>query len=185
MNYAMKMKTPRGEMAMNLKTVTLYPDKSFTEISVMGMKLKRVIKGEKGYMNQMGQKRNIPEDQIMEGRFSRMYDIIHKTDQYSFQYLKEAEVNQQKYQVIYLTSKEQKGRWAKLYINKKTLLVDINESMSGQGLVKNVSSNYKKVKGIPFAHKTLVYTDGKKSRDITVKSVVVNPRVDKSLFKLE
>jgi hypothetical protein len=185
MLYKMKMNTPRGEMAVDVKTITQYPDKSFSELTVMGMKLTQVVNGLKGVMNQMGQKRNLSVDQIKEGKFTRTYDMVNKTARYSFQYIKETMVDKQPYHLIYMTGQDYPGKWAKLYINKKTLLVDVVETMGSQGLMKTVNSDYKKVSGIPFAHRTIAYVNGKKSRDVTIKSIKVNPRVDQKIFKVE
>lgn len=185
MLYKMKMITPRGEMAMDVKTITQYPDKSFSELTVMGMKLTQVINGLKGVMNQMGQKRKLTVDQIKEGKFTRTYDMVTNTDRYSFQYLKETMVDGQPCHVLYMTGQDYPGKWAKLYVNKTTLLVDVVETMGSQGLMKTVNSEYKKVGGIPFAHRTIVYVNGKKSRDVTVQSIKVNPKVDPKIFKVE
>ena len=127
------------------------------------------------------------EKQIFRNWFGELYDVFNSKDKYKFQYLKEAEVNKKKYDVIYVF--DSKKNWVKFYINKKTKLIEITEkiqNMMGQeGIVRVYSSNFKKVKGIFFAFKTEMFMKDKKVIDAVTKSVKVNPRVDRSIFILK
>ncbi|MCK4944629.1 MAG: insulinase family protein [Candidatus Aminicenantes bacterium] len=179
--------TPQGTFQLSMRSVVLYPDKSYQEIIVMGMKMETIINGTKGVRKQMGQEHPIPEKDIINDRFGDVYDIVHSKGKYKFQYLKETEINKKKYDVIYIF--DAKKNWVKFYINKKTRFIEITEkigNMMGQkGILKVYNSDFKKVNGIPFAYKTEIFMKDKKVVSATVKSMKVNSKVDTSLFNLK
>jgi zinc protease len=178
------VKTPQGTFPIATKTTVMYPDKSHTEMKVMGMKMESIVNGKKGIRKQMGREIPITEKQILKSRFGDLFDVFNSTDKYKFQYLKEAEVNKKKYDVIYAFDSQK--NWVKFYINKQSKLIEITEkigNMMGQeGVIKICRSDFRKVKGIPFAFKTEIFLKDKKVMDSVVKSVKVNPKVDRSLF---
>ncbi len=182
--FDMDMSIQGRQMTLGMNSTSLYPDKSYTEISIMGMKMKRVVNGNNGIMNQMGQERPIPEKQIKDGRFGDEYDMCHNRKNYKFQYLKEVKEKGTIYDVIYIFNSDKK--WKKLYINKKTSLIEMTESMSTQpmmvGLTKTINSDFKVIKGIPFAFKSKTILKDKVVSSITVKSVKVNIKVDNKIF---
>jgi hypothetical protein len=175
------------EMQMGLKSLTYYPDKRHVEISVMGMKIFRIINGKKGILNQMGQKRVISAEEIEKDNFGNIYDIFNSKDKYKFQYLKEAEIEGRKYDVIYIF--DAKKNWVKFFINKATGFIDREEKISrmpGQtGVAREIKSDFKIVKGIPYATKTEIFVKDKKVGEVIVKEIKVNPKVDLSIFKIE
>jgi len=186
--YDMTMNIPgRGNMTLGMKTSMVYPDKTYTEISVMGMKMTEVVNGNKGIMNQMGRKIKLGKKQLEERRFGTEYDMYHNHKNYKFQYLKEVKIKGKTYDLIYVFNSDKK--WKKIFINKKTGLIEITESMSKQapmiGVIRSVSSNFKTIKGIPFAFKEETLFKNKVVRTVNMKSVKVNPRIDKKLFVLE
>ena len=107
MNMSMQGRT----FNMGITSSNLYPDKVYVEISVMGMKMERIINGKKGLIKQMGQERPISEKDIEKGKFSSLFDVFNYQDKYKFQYLKEKEIKGVKYDVIYLF--DAKKNWAK------------------------------------------------------------------------
>jgi zinc protease len=184
-NAKMTMQGRTFEMA--LKTSIIHPDKFHTEVSVMGMKMYRIINGKKGVMNQMGQKRPIPEKDIEKGVFGDFYDVFNAKDKYKFQYLKEEQIDGKTFDIIYIFDADK--NWVKFFVNRETGLIEMQEKIEevpGQtGVGRRVSSDFKTIRGIPFAFKSVTTIKDKPVREIMVKEIKVNPGIDPSLFKIE
>ncbi|MEN8222875.1 MAG: pitrilysin family protein [Acidobacteriota bacterium] len=178
-----------GPRSFNLEQslTVVYPDKIYSETKVMGMTMKRVVNGKKGYMTQMGQRKELTEEEIEESGFAGLYDIFHSKGKYKFQYLRTEEIKGISYDVVYITG--QKDKWVKFFINNRTGLIEIKEkieNIGGQkGLGRIYLSLFKKQKGISFPFKTEIFMKDKKVVDITMKKVVINSIIDKSLFKVD
>jgi hypothetical protein len=186
--YDMVMTIPgRGNMTLGMKTSMVFPNKTYTEISVMGMKMTEIINGNSGIMNQMGRKIKLGKKQLEERRFGTEYDMYHNRKNYKFQYLKDVKIKGKTYQLIYVFNSDKK--WEKIFINKKTGIIEITESVSKQapmiGIIRSVKSNFKIIKGIPFAFKEEVSFKGKVVRTVNMKLVKVNPKINNKLFVLE
>lgn len=180
--------TMRGrKMDMSLHTQQVYPDKTHVEITVMGMKMKQIINGDKGIMDQMGRKIPLPAEDLKKGRFGTIYSVINEPGKYKFQYLKEEKIKDNVYDVIYIFDNEK--NWVKYFVNRKTGYVEIQEKMQKLGaadaLTRIVNSDYKVIKGIPYAFKTEFIQKGKTVRSITTKEAVINPKIDPAIFKIE
>jgi len=187
-SFTMSMKVRGMQMSMEMNHSMIYPDKSYTEISVMGMKMTEVIDGKKGVMNQMGRKMPITAKTIKSRRFGREYDMYHNMKDYKFQYLKNVKIKGVTYSVVYITKSNNK-EWKKLFINKETGYIEITESMSHQpnavGVIRTVSSDFRVVSGIPFDFKSEVYFKGKVIQTMVVKSIEVNPKIDEKIFTIK
>jgi zinc protease len=174
-------------IAFESKSTVLFPNKSYTETLVMGTKFERIINGKKGVTRQMGQERPVSEEDIEERKFGDFYNILNTKEDYNFQYLREEEIEGKRYHVIYIS--DAKMNWMKWYINQETQLREIGEQVSkipGQtGIARTVLSDYKMIKGIPFAFKRVTFVKGQKVSDVTIKEIKVNPKVDLSIFELK
>lgn len=183
----MKMTMMGRTMPMAVKSVILYPEKRYAEISVMGMKIERIINGKKGLMKQMGQETPMAEKDIEKEKFGTLYDIFHSKDKYRFQYLWEKEIDGKRYDVVYIFDAQK--NWKKIFINKETGFIEIEEKLTrlpGQaGVEREVKSDFRIINGVPFAFKSETVVKDKKVVELTVKEVKVNPKVDLSLFKIE
>jgi len=179
--------TPQGELMMSTKSTQLLPDKNHVFASVMGMNIERIINGTKGISRQMGQERPITQEEIEKDKFGDLYYMYLEKDKYQFQYLKEEEIDGKKYDVIYITDINK--NWAKFFVNKTTLLVDIEEKLSNlpwlSGLSRTVNTEYKEVNGISIPHKLETTVNGKKATQMIIKEVKINVPVDSALFSLE
>jgi zinc protease len=173
--------------SIGTKSIALYPDKYYNEISIMGMKVEVIIDGDKGLMRQMGQEQPLPGKDIAENRFSDLYFILNAAEKYKFQYLKETEIEGKKYDVIYIFDAEK--NWLKLFIDKKTGLIEIEEKLSDlpdvSGVAREIKSDFKTIDGIPFAFKSVTFVEGKKVGGTNTKEVRVNSAVDRTIFQFE
>lgn len=174
-------------LALESKTTVLFPDKSYTEMLVMGIKIERIVNGKKGVARQMGQERPVSEKDIEKRKFGDLHHILNTKEDYKFQYLREEEIEGKTYHVIYIS--DAKKNWMKWYINQETLLREIGEQVSnmpGQtGIARTVLSDFKIIKGIPFAFKRVTFVKDQKVSDVTIKEIKVNPKVDPSIFDLK
>lgn len=182
-----KMTISGRTFAVGVKSVTIFPDKYFNEMSIMGMKIQVIAAGDKGVMRQMGQERPLPRKDIEETRFGDLYHIFNSKGIYKFQYLKEAEIEGKKYDVIYLF--DAKKNWVKLFINKETGLIEIEEKVSKlpgmSGIAREIKRDFKTIAGIPFAHKSETFVKDKKVGESVIKEIKVNPKIDETIFKLD
>lgn len=181
------MTMPQGTFNLGIKSTTVYPDKFFNEMTIMGMKIETIINGDEGIMRQMGQERAMDAKQIKDNLFGGMYDLLHSKGKYSFQYLKEQEIDGEKYDVIYIF--DEAKNWKKIFVNQKTGYIDIEEKVSKMpgtsGVAREINSEFKVVDGIPFAQKSETFVGDKKVMSVVVKEVTVNPKVDPTIFKIE
>ncbi len=171
-------------ISIGVKTTRVFPDKTYSEMSVMGMKMVQIINGSKGSMEQMGKKMEIPAEKIEKDKFGDYYTIFATKNDYSFQYLKEEQQEGKTYDVLYITDAQK--NWVKYFVNKATGLIEIEESMSevpGQsGVARKVLSDFKMVSGIPFAFKEETFVKEKKAMEQTISTIAVNPKVDMAIF---
>ncbi len=181
------MVLPQGTFSMTIKSVVAYPDKFLNEMTIMGMKIMTIINGDKGSVNQMGQKQPMDTAQIKDNLFGSLYDLLNAKGKYNFQYLKEQEIDGNMYDVIYIFDSGK--NWKKIFVNKQTGYIDIEEKLSKMpgtsGVAREINSDFKVVAGIPFAHMSETFVGGKKIMSITVKEIKVNPKVDPALFTIE
>jgi zinc protease len=178
---------PQGTFTLSNKALTLYPDKRYVESTIMGMKIVTVINGDQGVVRRMGQSTPMSAEQIGDQTFGSFYDMIHSPDKYSFQYLREEKVDGKAYDVIYVF--DQKRNWQKMFVNRETGLLEIEEKLSRipgtGGIAREIKSEFQTVSGLPIAHKSETFIKDKKVISYTVKEVEVNPQVDLTLFNLE
>ncbi len=176
---------------MGSKTIALYPDKFYSEISIMGgmMKMEYIIDGKKGVLKQAGKEQPLPVEEIEKNLFGDLYDIFSPFEKgkYSFQYLEEEKLDGKTYDVIYIF--DTRNHWVKFFINRETRLIEMEEKLAnlpGQsGIARTVYSDFRIIKGIPFAFKSQAYVKDKIVMEESVKKIEVNPRVDINLFKIE
>lgn len=185
--YDAKLTTPQGTFQATASTISLFPDKSCTETTIMGMKITRIINGNRGIINQMGKEMSLSKDQIERERFSSFYRIFNQQKEYDFQYLPEQTIKDKKYQVVYVFDNQ--GNWLKLYINQKMARIEITEKIEdilGQsGVARTILSDFKKVKGTIFAFSRETYIKNKKIIEISIKEIQVNPKINPGIFKIK
>lgn len=182
----MKITMMGQNVDMAIKTVSLYPDKIFIEVSFMGMKIPTVINGKKGVTKTMSQEQILSEEEISQRLFGDLYDIFHAKGKYKFQYLWEKEINSKKYDVLYAFDKN--NNWIKYFIDKETGLNTIEEKVSHApgmaGISRTVNSDFKFIKGIPVPYNSETFINDKKMIELKLKEVKVNQPVDTSLFTI-
>lgn len=183
----MKMKRNGMDITMSIVQTDLLPDKSHSEISVMGMKMVRIVNGKKGVNRVMGQEQPISEEEIDAEKSGDIEEMLKSIDDYNFQYLGQETVDGKKYDVIYTTDK--KENWTKLFIGTDSHLVEIQEKVSrvpgANGVSRIISSDFKTIDGYPYATNTKIFLNNEQAVEITIKNVVLNPQVDPALFDIE
>ncbi|MDY0296106.1 MAG: pitrilysin family protein [Acidobacteriota bacterium] len=185
----MKMSMPQGTFEVNLETITRFPDKRYTAMTIMGMKMETVINRDKGIVRRMGQSQPLPREQVEAGQFGSMHHMASHMDAYRFQILEPATVDGTTYDVVYVTPADGKDKWRKFYFNRDNGRMEIQEQLSqvpgNAGVAREINSDFRVISGIPFAFKSISKVKDKTVAEVTVKSVEVNGPVDESLFKLE
>jgi hypothetical protein len=142
-----------------------------SEQSVMGQKMVQVFDGEKGYMDQMGQKMDIPADKVAELKKGKVIDALGY-DPANFKTVTKEKIDGKDYNV--LTS--DKG---KFYFDAATGL--LYKSTSGEGTA--VMKSYMSVGGIQFPE--VIEAEGK-GQKVTIKTnkVLINTDVTDADFKI-
>lgn len=141
-----------------------------SEQSMMGQKMVQVFDGEKGYMDQMGQKMDIPADKLPELKKSKVIDALGY-DAANFKTVNVEKVDGKDYNV--LTS--DKGSF---YFDAATGLLYKTDAKEGKAIVKS----YMTVDGIQFPAEIEAEGNGQK---VTIKTtkVVLNSGVTDADFK--
>jgi hypothetical protein len=155
------------EVAMTTKKMG---NKFRSEQSVMGQKMIQVFDGEKGYMDQMGQKMDIPADKIPELKKSKVIDALGY-DAANFKTVNVEKIDGKDYNV--LTSDK-----CKFYFDTATGLLFKSETAEGKAFVKS----YMTVDGIQFPADIEAEGGGQKIAIKTTK-VVLNSGVTDADFK--
>ncbi|MDR6516447.1 hypothetical protein [Chryseobacterium camelliae] len=156
---------------MEISMVTKKMGNKFrSEQSVMGQKVVQVFDGEKGYLDQMGQKIDIPADKIAELKKSKVIDALGY-DASSFKEVTVEKIDGKDYNV--LTS--DKG---KFYFDAATGLLYKSGMAEGSAVMKS----YMTVDGIKFPE--VIEAEGK-GQQVTIKTtkVTVNSGVTDADFK--
>jgi len=141
-----------------------------SEQSVMGQKMIQVFDGEKGYMDQMGQKMDIPADKIAELKKSKVIDAL-AYDASTFKTVSVEKIDGKDYNVL----SSDKG---KFYFDAATGLLYKSETKEGNAFVKS----YMTVDGIQFPADIEAEGGGQKVAIKTTK-VVLNSGVTDADFK--
>lgn len=155
------------EVAMTTKKMG---NKFRSEQSVMGQKMVQVFDGEKGYMDQMGQKMDIPADKIAELKKSKVMDALGY-DAATFTTVNVEKIDGKDYNVL----SSDKG---KFYFDAATGLLYKSETKEGNAFVKS----YMTVDGIQFPADIEAEGGGQKVAIKTTK-VVLNSGVTDADFK--
>lgn len=155
------------EVAMTTKKMG---NKFRSEQSVMGQKMVQVFDGEKGYMDQMGQKMDIPADKIAELKKSKVIDALGY-DAATFTTVNVEKIDGKDYNVL----SSDKG---KFYFDAATGLLYKSETKEGNAFVKS----YMTVDGIQFPADIEAEGGGQKVAIKTTK-VVLNSGVTDADFK--
>lgn len=155
------------EIAMTTKKMG---NKFRSEQSVMGQKMIQVFDGEKGYMDQMGQKMDIPADKIAELKKSKVIDAL-AYDASNFKTVNVEKIDGKDYNVL----SSDKG---KFYFDAATGLLYKSETKEGNAFVKS----YMTVDGIQFPADIEAEGGGQKVAIKTTK-VVLNSGVTDADFK--
>ncbi|MCP5048132.1 MAG: insulinase family protein [bacterium] len=175
------------KIAMVIKSTQLFPGKNHVEVSVMGMKFYTIFDGKKGMSIQMGKKTVMPEEDVEKSTFGNIYDLFTSKDKHKVQYLKEEKIDGKTYDVLYIF--DAKKNWKKLFVNRDSGLMEIEEEVAklpGQsGVARKIKSDFKTVKGIPVSFSSKTFVKDKVVMEVKVKDVKVNPTVDPSIFKTD
>jgi zinc protease len=182
-----KMTISGRVLPIGIKNISLFPDKNYNEMSIMGMKIEVVVNGDNGMMKQMGQVKPLPEKDIADSRFSDLYFIFNNQETYKFQYLKETKIDKKIYDVLYLFDAQK--NWIKLFINKETRLIEIEETVSKlpgtSGITRKIKSDFRIISGIPFAFKSETFIKDKRVGETIIKKIKVNSPVDTAIFHID
>ncbi len=182
-----ELKMMGRNFSVETDSYTQYPDRSYTLTKVMGMKIERIIDGNKGVMKQMGQSKPISSKEIKKGDFASIYDIYKNYKKYKFQFLKTEKIGNSVYDIIYIFTSG--DNWVKFFINRKSHLIEFKEKIDNiageKGVARIVNSQFKKIGNIYFAFKTDILLKGKKKVGITVKKIEINPKINSDMFKMD
>ncbi len=182
-----KIKTPHGEMSVERISKAIYPDKFYDETNIGMMKMIYIINGNKGIRKMGDKKVALDETVIKKDKFGDLRDIFINRKKYRLQYLYDKVIKGKSYHVIYVTDKNK--NWEKLYINKKTLLIEIQETngelMGKSGILRYYKRNFKKINNIYLPMKVEGFINGEKLLTININKAKFNERINPELFKLD
>lgn len=178
-----------GGMAITVKWMISYPDRSRGEVSLPGQTVFQICDGKSAWI-QMSQ-RIVDVSQVL-SEFERGISLfgggwgIYRevlAGKLAGQSVGEAEIDGKK-----TTGVAVQGAFGlvKLYFDREThLLVAARYQSVSRGMVSDNEqrwSDYRAVHGRQFAFSTVIYRDGEKFAETAVQDVTLNPKVDDALF---
>ena len=183
---SVKIKTPQGEITIDKISKAIYPDKFYEETRFGIMSMVSIINGNKG-IRKMGNKRTpIDKDLIEKSKFGDIRDLFVNRKKYKFQYLYDKTINGKRYSVIYVNDKNK--NWEKLYVNKKTKLIEITEKpeelFGKSGILFYNLKEFKKINDISYPMKVVGIINNEKLIEIDIRKVIFNVKIDENIFKI-
>ena len=168
----LSMKNTISVMGMEMEGKTLKKDNKFKSTqSMMGQEMVQVFDGEKGYASQMGQKMDLPADQITKLKTAKIMDALGMDPAK----IKTVEKTQIEGKDFYLLSSDD----SKSYFDVKTGLLFKTENEKGNMTI----NKYAEVDGIKFVEEMSVDAAG---QQISIKNsdIKINQPISDDEFKL-
>lgn len=168
----LSMKNTISVMGMEMEGKTLKKDNKFKSTqSMMGQEMVQVFDGEKGYASQMGQKMDLPADQISKLKTAKIMDALG-LDPAKIKTVEKTQIDGKDY---YLLSSDD----SKSYFDVKTGLLFKTENEKGNMTI----NKYTDVDGIKFVEEMSVDAAG---QQISVKNsdIKINQPISDDEFKL-
>jgi len=168
----LSMKNTISVMGMEMEGKTLKKDNKFKSTqSMMGQEMVQVFDGEKGYASQMGQKMDLPADQITKLKTAKIMDALGMDPAK----IKTVEKTQIDGKDFYLLSSDD----SKSYFDVKTGLLFKTENEKGNMTI----NKYADVDGIKFVEEMSVDAAG---QQISIKNsdIKINQPISDDEFKL-
>lgn len=168
----LSMKNTISVMGMEMEGKTLKKDNKFkSSQSMMGQEMVQVFDGEKGYASQMGQKMDLPAEQIAKLKTAKIMDALGL----DASKIKTVEKNQLDGKDYYVLTSED----AKSYFDVKTGLLFKTENEKG----KMTINKYADVDGIKFVEEMSVDAAG---QQVSIKNseIKINQPISDDEFKL-
>lgn len=168
----LSMKNTISVMGMEMEGKTLKKDNKFKSTqSMMGQEMVQVFDGEKGYASQMGQKMDLPADQISKLKTAKIMDALG-LDPAKIKTVEKTQIDGKDY---YLLSSDD----SKSYFDVKTGLLFKTENEKGNMTI----NKYTDVDGIKFVGEMSVDAAG---QQISVKNsdIKINQPISDDEFKL-
>ena len=168
----LSMKNTISVMGMEMEGKTLKKDNKFKSTqSMMGQEMVQVFDGEKGYASQMGQKMDLPADQISKLKTAKIMDALG-LDPAKIKTVEKTQIDGKDY---YLLSSDD----SKSYFDVKTGLLFKTENEKGNMTI----NKYADVDGIKFVEEMSVDAAG---QQINVKNfdIKINQPISDDEFKL-
>lgn len=168
----LSMKNTISVMGMEMEGKTLKKDNKFKSTqSMMGQEMVQVFDGEKGYASQMGQKMDLPADQISKLKTAKIMDALG-LDPAKIKTVEKTQIDGKDY---YLLSSDD----SKSYFDVKTGLLFKTENDKGNMTI----NKYTDVDGIKFVEEMSVDAAG---QQISVKNsdIKINQPISDDEFKL-
>ena len=168
----LSMKNTISVMGMEMEGKTLKKDNKFkSSQSMMGQEMVQVFDGEKGYASQMGQKMDLPADQITKLKTAKIMDALGM-DPAKIKTVEKTQIDGKDY---YLLSSDD----SKSYFDVKTGLLFKTENEKGNMTI----NKYADVDGIKFVEEMSVDAAG---QQISIKNsdIKINQPISDDEFKL-
>lgn len=180
---------PQGDVSLNVKWMVAYPNRSHGEVTLGDQKIVQVCDGSSAWL-QFAQSTRDTTPVISEFKrgislFGGGWGLYEQVlaGKLAGQFIGEAEIDGKKTLGV---SVEGPFGPLKLYFDSTTHLLAAArfQSAGEHGATDNEQrwSDYRPVDGMLFAFSTVTYRDGTKFFESTVQDVLLNPKLDESLF---
>jgi outer membrane lipoprotein-sorting protein len=181
--------TPQGDVAIQLKTLIAFPDKTRSEVETPSGMIVQGFDGKDGWVKVPQGIIDLPPEYVTEfhraaalaGGWGLYRDFLK--GQVKAQYLGEEDSNGKKTIAVQWNAAD--GPIKLLFDPTSHLLVGAHyASVTTQGTTETDQqwSDFRTVDGRQYPYQTVVYRNGAKFSEATIQTVTVNPQVDASVF---
>jgi hypothetical protein len=178
--------SPQGEMGINVESLQVFPDKSWTKMTLPFGAMTRIYNGSEGWMEMGGQKQPVPAEEFTK-EFARDPDHLLRgvgSDEYKFQYIDEIEFEGAPVHRVVMHDKF--DRTTTLYISTENNRIVgrkyMGETMSGPGEMTEIVKEWGDFDGIPIPVKFDVMVGGEGYMSVIVSEYVIDGDVDMTIF---
>lgn len=186
-----KLKVIAQGLEGTIEIVTKFPDKSKSDVGIMGMNIVQATDGRiawadnpmQGGLKKMNEKETKAANQNAIG-----YDGLINPEKYGIKYVLKGKKKVEGKDYIVITKSFKNGQSSTLYIDPETHLTSINKSKrdtpQGETEITTIFSDYKKVSGVFVAHKLTQIMGGQKYVEIVFDKIEYNNGVKNSVFQM-
>lgn len=183
----MNAKTPQGDMALEMESIAIFPDRAIQKMSTPMGDMVVVMAPDASFMKSPMGVRDLPasqrENMAKELKRSPIY-ILKNSANFTFTVAGTEKVGDVDAKIVDVSGEGLDARWSVDPSNGRIVRTSSKTmGMAGPGTQVVDYSDWKDVDGIPVAYKRTITMNGEDNGSFVLKTFEVNPKVDPAMFE--